>query len=229
MPSSDNEPAPSEQPNNPARCPVSNERSEAPFIPSRCASRPRVGGLVIPWVSYQHGEHAMFGTVDPIKARRALTHRLCQICGEQLDERFCLAVRPMDVRIGYAPEPALHPECLAYSKQHCPMLNGTAPTYRTTPVATTHPAARPCDEPGCPCPKVATDEGHSVRSGRPADDFDAWMIDISNYRIKSAAGRPGVLLGVDLDVPVLRIRPIRRTPRPELDQLRSLMNAVLDL
>lgn len=230
MSSNRNVPAPSVQQHSPARCPVPSRRTEAAAAPRRCSTRPRVGGLVVPWISYQHGEHAMFGTVDPVKASRALTHRLCQICGQQLDERFCLAVRPMDVRVGFAAEPALHPECLAYSKQHCPMLNGTAAAYRTTSAAITHPAGRPCNDPGCPCPEIiGPDEGHAARSGRPADDFDAWMIDISNYRIKSAPGRPRVLLGVDLDVPVLRIRPIRRTPRPELDRLRALVSAVLDL
>lgn len=183
--------------------------------PIRCSSRPRVGGLVIPWISYEHGGHATFGTLDPIKARRALVHHLCQVCGERLEERFCLTVRPMDVRIGFAPEPALHPECLAYSKQQCPMLNGTAATYRTSSAT----AGRPCDEPGCSCPKIAPDEHHSVRSGRPADDFDAWIIDIANYRLKTEPKQPNVLLGLDLAVPTLRIRPIRRNPRPELAQL----------
>ncbi|MCM2430920.1 cell envelope biogenesis protein OmpA [Streptomyces sp. RKAG337] len=194
--------------------------------PIRCNSRPRVGGLVVPWISYEHGGHATFGTIDPVKAHRALAHRLCQVCGQRLEERFCLAVRPMDVRIGFAPEPALHPECLAYSKQQCPMLSGAAATYRTSSATAKHPAGRPCDDPGCSCPKIAPDEGHSARSGRPADDFDAWMIDIANYRLKKGPRQPNVLLGLDLAVPVLRIRPIRRNPRPDVAELLTLVRSL---
>ncbi|MFE9428996.1 cell envelope biogenesis protein OmpA [Kitasatospora sp. NPDC006697] len=210
-------------------CPALGGRAvqaAGPPVPIRCRERQLVGGLVVPWISYEHGGHSAFGTVDAVRAQQALAERLCQVCGEQLEERFCLAVRPMDVRVGFAPEPALHPECLAYSKQRCPMLNGTATTYRASSMLARHPAGRPCDDLNCPCLEAVPDEGHSARSGRPADDFDAWMIDTSHYRIKTAPDRPHVLLGVDLAVPVLRIRPIRRNPQPELDRLLALFSAL---
>lgn len=213
----------------PPPCPASGRRAvqaAGPSVPIRCRSRQLVGGLVVPWISFQHGGHSAFGTIDAVRAQQALTERLCQVCGEELEERFCLAVRPMDVRVGFASEPALHPECLAYSKLRCPMLNGSAATYRTSSSLARHPAGRPCDDPSCPCLEVAPDQGHSARSGRPADDFDAWMIDSAHYRIKTAPDRPNVLLGVDLAVPVLRVRAIRRNPRPELDRFRALISAL---
>jgi hypothetical protein len=95
--------------------------NEPPY-PARCRARPRFGGLVAPWISFQHGGHVAFGVFDPARRDRVLSHGLCQICGQPLEERVCLVVRPMDVRAGYVAEPALHPECLAYSRKQCPML-----------------------------------------------------------------------------------------------------------
>ncbi|MFE0373603.1 cell envelope biogenesis protein OmpA [Streptomyces tendae] len=192
-----------------------------PPVPVRCAARPRVGGLVVPFISYEHGGHALFGSVDPRRRAQALLHQLCQICGQRLEERICLTVRPMDMRAGVAPEPGLHPECLAYTARACPMMNGAATGYRSAPAALTHPAGRPCSDPGCPCPRIAPDAQHAIRAGQPADDWDSWMIRDTHYRIKRDADRPERLLGVDLGVPVLRIRPLRRTPRPRLDDAQA--------
>ncbi|MFG2210553.1 cell envelope biogenesis protein OmpA [Streptomyces sp. NPDC048638] len=200
-------------------------------VPVRMLGRPRVGGLVVPFISYEHGGSALFGSVDPRRHAEALRRRLCQICGQRLDERVCLIVRPMDLHAGIAPEPGLHPECLAYTAKTCPMLSGTATHYRTKPASIGHPAGRPCSDPSCPCPRIAPDEQQEIRSGRPADDFDSWMVRAEHYRIKKDPQRPDRLLGVDLDVPVLRIRPLRRAPRPRLDheqaeQLRAALRAL---
>ncbi len=121
-------------------------------IPQRCARRPRAGGLVVPWVSLVHGGHAAFGSLHADRALTAFLRRLCQICGQPLDERCYLIVRPADVVQGCSPEPALHPECLPYTAAHCPILNGTATHYRRRPVLAGHPAGRPCTDPSCPCP-----------------------------------------------------------------------------
>ncbi|WP_329020496.1 cell envelope biogenesis protein OmpA [Streptomyces sp. NBC_01601] len=200
-------------------------------IPVRCLGRPRVGGLVVPFISYEHGGSALFGSVDPRRRVQALLCRLCQICGQPLDERVCLTVRPMDVRAMTAPEPGLHPECLAYTAKACPMLSGAAKEYRATPATVNHPAGRPCSDPACPCPRIAPDGQHAIRSGRPADDWDSWMIRAGDYRIKRDPQQAERLLGVDLDVPVLRVRPLRRNPRPRLDreqagQLRAALRAL---
>lgn len=204
----------------------SGASASAPTTPVRCAARPQIGGLVVPWISYQHGGHAAFGSVDPIRCAKAFLYRLCQICGEPLEERICLVVRPMDVREGIVPEPGLHPECLAYSKKQCPMLNGAATTYRRTPVSAGHPAGRPCDDPDCLCPKIASDDSHHVRAGRPADDFDAWMIAAAHYRLKTDPAEPNRLLGIDLEVPVLRVRPIRKNHGPNAEKLLAALRAL---
>ncbi|MCX5215652.1 cell envelope biogenesis protein OmpA [Kitasatospora sp. NBC_00240] len=188
----------------------------APSIPARCASRPRSGGLVVPWITFEHGGHAAFGTVDERKRIVALINRLCQVCGQRLENRIFLVVRPSDVRLGHAFEPGVHPECLPYSEQHCPMLNGAATTYRQRSVMTTHPAGRPCNDPSCPCSSVKPAQDDEFRVGQPADDFDGWMIDAQDYQVMWDPQDKERPLGLDLDVPVLRMRPIRRNPRPDL-------------
>ncbi|GAB1331782.1 cell envelope biogenesis protein OmpA [Streptomyces sennicomposti] len=198
-------------------------------IPQRCARRPLAGGLVVPWVSLIHGGHAAFGSLDAERARTAFLHRLCQICGQHLDERCFLIVRPADVTQGCSPEPALHPECLPYAAAHCPMLNGTATHYRQRPVLASHPAGRPCTDPSCPCPSLSPDEGHAARSGSPADRYEAWMIHTRNHRLVFPPDRPDVPSGISLDVPVLRRRVLRTAQlTAEQERLMGLVRSLLD-
>ncbi|WP_226961347.1 MULTISPECIES: cell envelope biogenesis protein OmpA [Streptomyces] len=173
----------------------------------------------------EHAGRVVFGAIDADRRRAAFVHRLCQICGEPLEERIYLLVRPMDVRAGVAPEPAVHPECLGYARQHCPMLNGDAPYYRRSPTIAGHPAGRPCDDPTCPCPDESTPADHDARAGAPADDWDAWMISPDHYRLQT--GADGDILGLDLAVRVLRKRSIRRTPRREREEVLGLLRALL--
>ncbi|MGX1915969.1 cell envelope biogenesis protein OmpA [Streptomyces phaeochromogenes] len=198
-------------------------------IPQRCARRPLAGGLVVPWVSLIHGGHAAFGSLDPRRARIAFLRCLCQICGERLDERCFLIVRPADVIRGCSPEPALHPECLPYTAAHCPMLNGTATHYRRSPVLAKHPAGRPCTDLSCPCPSRSPGEGHAARSGSPADRYEAWMIHTRNYRLVFPPDRPELPSGISLDVPVLRERVLRTaTVTPEQQHLMDLWHALMN-
>lgn len=198
-------------------------------IPQRCVRRPLSGGLVVPYVSLIHGGHAAFGSLDAERARTALMQRLCQICGEPLEERCFLIVRPADVVRGLSPEPALHPECLPYTAAHCPMFNGTATHYRSRSVLAGHPAGRPCTDPSCLCPSRSPDEGHTARSGAPADRYAAWMIHTRNYRLTGPDDQPGVVSGISIDVPVLRRRVLRNaTLPPEQEDLLTLLRAVLD-
>ncbi|MCX4919843.1 cell envelope biogenesis protein OmpA [Streptomyces sp. NBC_00687] len=198
-------------------------------IPQRCARRPLSGGLVVPYVSVIHGGHAAFGSLHAERARTALLQGLCQICGERLEERCFLIVRPADAVRGISPEPALHPECLPYTAAHCPMLNGTVTHYRSRAVLTGHPAGRPCADPTCPCPSSAPDQGHIARSGARADHYEAWMIHTRNYRLTGPDDQPGVIDGISSDVPVLRRRLLRKATlsREQEDQMR-ILRAVLD-
>jgi hypothetical protein len=189
----------------------------APRVPLRCAGRPLVGGFVVPWITLVHDGRAHFGRLDENRRRRALRERLCQVCGERLEDRVCLAVRPADVEVGYTPEPGLHPECLAYSVRACPMLNGQMAHYRRAA--------------GAALPATAQAVAPSAPQGHPADAFDAWWIAPSSYRVKPDPKRPGHLLGLDLDVPVLRMRPIRAAApsTPTADQLLELLRQALAL
>ncbi|MGW0670602.1 cell envelope biogenesis protein OmpA [Streptomyces sp. NPDC002746] len=200
-------------------------------IPQRCSARPRSGGLVVPWVSLIHNGHAAFGSLDRARTRRAFLSRLCQLCGDPLNERFIAIVRPADAANGYSPEPGIHPECHPYAASSCPMLNGTASRYRAQFVMATHPAGRPCAEPTCPCPSQAAAAGPSARLGSPADRYEAWMIDSQSYRIISedskSSERP---LGIDLNVPILRKRLLREAALGDKEtELFNLLQAALGL
>jgi hypothetical protein len=201
-------------------------------IPIRCLARPLAGGLVVPWVSLIHNGHAVFGSLDADLARRAFLQRLCQICSQPLQERFFVIVRPADQQQGYSPEPALHPECQPYTAANCPMLNGTATHYRSRPVLASHPAGRPCTDPSCPCPcpELTPGDGHTARSGRPADRYEAWMITARHYRLVPHQEKPDVPVGISLDVPILRKRILRQAVLPaDHAALLDLLRSVLDL
>jgi len=199
-------------------------------IPMRCAARPTAGGLVVPWISLMHSGHAAFGTINADLARCAFLGKLCQICGQPLDERFMVIVRPDDVTKGCSPEPGLHPECLPYTAAHCPMLNGSARHYRSSPLIASHPAGRPCADPSCPCPDRSHSPGHSARGGQPADRYEAWMIATPHYRLVPDPGAPQVPAGISLDVPVLRKRLLREATLPaEGAKLLELVRTALEL
>jgi hypothetical protein len=184
----------------------------------------------VPWISFEHNGHAALGGIDERKRILALARRLCQICGERLDARMYLLVRPRDVRAGYTTEPALHPECHGYSTRACPMLSGDMTHHHRSPLLATHPAGRPCGDPACPCkrkPRPPADQ--SARAGAPAEDWDGWMIDPPNYRLRHHPSS-GALLGLDLDdITPLKIRPVRRVPRPDVEEAVASLRLVLDL
>ncbi|MFJ7416452.1 cell envelope biogenesis protein OmpA [Streptomyces sp. NPDC098077] len=186
-----------------------------PPVPMRCAGRPTLGGLVIPWITLHAGGRYLFGALDKDRRDRALVERRCQVCGQSLDERICLAVRPADVHAGYTAEPGMHPECLAYSVRACPMLSGETTRYRATPASSGLPGV--------------AEAGNGPRAGRPADAFDAWWITPRSYCVKTDPEHPGQLLGLDLDVPVLRKRLIRPAAGPDLDSLLALARQTLEL
>ncbi|MFD7919532.1 hypothetical protein ACFV3R_09940 [Streptomyces sp. NPDC059740] len=197
----------------------------APPVPQMCAHRPRRGGLVVPYVSFEHNNAVTFGALDPRKRTRAFVNRLCQICERPLHERFYVLLRPQDVSVGYAPEPGLHPPCMVYSEQACPMLSGAVTTYREGGVIARHPAGRPCDDPNCSCPVTASSEEDERRSGSAADDWDAWMLPLAKYQLRhTAQGEP---IGIELPAKPLRIRRIRVSPARQ--RALALLEALQEL
>ncbi|GGX56064.1 cell envelope biogenesis protein OmpA [Streptomyces chartreusis] len=200
-----------------------------PGIPARCAGRPTSGGLVVPYVAFTHNGHVTFGALAAERTLKAFSGMLCQICEQPLGELLYVIVRPADAANGYSPEPALHPECLPYTAAHCPMLNGSATRYRTRPVLATHPAGRPCNDPACPCPAAPTDHAQRARSGQLAEQYEAWMIRASAYRLTPRDDRPSLPAGISLDVPILRKRLLRKAALPPqaqryMDMLRDLLD-----
>ncbi|MFE0774840.1 hypothetical protein [Streptomyces sp. NPDC058861] len=197
----------------------------APAIPVACEHRPTRGGLVVPYVSFEHNGLPVFGGLDPGKRDRAFENGLCQICENPLGRWFYVLVRPMDVSVGYTPEPGLHPPCLMYSEKACPMLNGTSATYRRGGVIARHPAGRPCDDPACSCPVTAPTAESQMRAGRKADDWDAWMLSADQYQLRRDANSTAV--GIQLPSEPKRIRRVRVSP--ERKRAHALITALLEL
>lgn len=197
----------------------------APAIPAACAHRPTHGGLVVPYVSFEHNGLPVFGGLDPGKRARAFENGLCQICENSLGRWFYVLVRPMDVSVGHAPEPGLHPPCLMYSEKACPMLNGTSATYRPGGVIAQHPAGRPCDDPACSCPATAPTAESQVRAGSKADDWDAWMLSADQYELRRDVHSTAV--GIQLPSDPKRIRRVRISP--ERERALALITALLGL
>ncbi|MCL3999168.1 hypothetical protein [Streptomyces lavenduligriseus] len=197
----------------------------APAIPAACAHRPTHGGLVVPYVSFEHNGLPVFGGLDPDKRARALENGLCQICESPLGRWFYVLVRPQDVGVGYAPEPGLHPPCLIYSEKACPMLNGTRSTYRAGGVISRHPAGRPCEDAACSCPATAPTVESQLRSGRKADDWDAWMLSADQYELRR--DERGGAVGIQLPPDPKRIRRVRVSP--ERKRALALMAALQEL
>ncbi|KUN57293.1 cell envelope biogenesis protein OmpA [Streptomyces canus] len=188
-------------------------------------------------MAFTHDGHVTFGAPDAGRTRTAFTAMPCQICGQPLDERAFVIVRPTDEANGYSPEPALHPECLPYTAAHCPMLNGTATRYRRRPVMATHPAGRPCSDPACPYPAYSGESQSPARSGQLAERYEAWMLRTSDYQLvlsgdRSTAGAQAdnpsnTPVGISLGVAILRKRLLRKAALPPeaqraLDLLRAL-------
>ncbi|WP_181786140.1 hypothetical protein [Streptomyces phytophilus] len=104
------------------------------------------------------------------------------------------------------------------------MLNGAMSHYRRSPVLPAHPAGRQDGDSAGVCPQ-ATPDDHAIRAGAPADNWDAWMITRDSYRLKTSP--EGELLGLDLDVHVLKKRPVRRNP-PRAEEALELLRHLLD-
>jgi hypothetical protein len=192
---------------------ASRRRSAPPATPPY-ADRPTAGGLVVPWITARVGDRPYFGSNDPFRIQRALVERLCQICGTPLGRRIHLLVRPADVEAGWTAEPGLHPECRALSVRTCPMLNGVLDRYRQGPPAA---LAHLSGQPGGP------------RAGARAEAWDDWWITPSGYRLRWDPDRPSRLLGLNLDVPVLRKSPVRTAAGPDLEDLLDLARRALGL
>ncbi|WP_067474209.1 hypothetical protein [Nocardia amamiensis] len=184
-----------------------------PPVPVRLAHAPLSQGLVVPHVTLAHRDRTrpVWGKLDQRRLRDTLSRRLCQICGQPLDDRVVLYIRPADHLRGIAPEPGVHPECGHYSRLACPMLAGRQDRYNPHPP---EKFAR-CEDPACPCWRWQANERDSreaPREGQPADAWYEVWIPISDY---TAVHDPGTdttppVTGIKLrGAKLLKIRKVR--------------------
>jgi hypothetical protein len=182
----------------------SGDSPGAPPIPVHLAGQRTVAGLVVPFITARHADGSpVFGGLDDARREQCLLRRLCQICGTGLGERIVILARPQDIAAGYAPEPALHPECATYSTRACPMLSHRKDHYRRQPLN-----VRRCGVSGCWC-QAATRGGSTdnPRAGHPSETWKAIWIAAPHYQVhRDERGRA---VGVQLEgVPVLRTRTV---------------------
>jgi hypothetical protein len=144
-----------------------------PAIPVWLAHMPTSGGLVIPWITprAEDGRH-LLGAVDRDRITRALREWLCGVCGKPLERPMVLLMRLSDLPRQGTVEPALHPQCAAYTIAACPMVAGRRDHHRSTPIRLDQNMVQASDTP--------------ARLGAPAEPwFAIWL---SSYRLTSIEG-----------------------------------------
>lgn len=179
-----------------------------PPIPERLAHRPTRSGLVVPYISITTGDGtAHLGQTRTKAVAECIVYRWCQICGRPLDRSRPLLFLATQQCIdeGFSTEPALHPECAAYSIKACPMVAGRMPTYAKHQ---TDLAGKPCPDPGCDCGGIVP--GLPGRAGQTAPKwFRAWYRDYAIAVADEALGLVvGNVTGCGLLGEPVKIRPV---------------------
>ncbi|TDD41390.1 hypothetical protein E1288_32970 [Saccharopolyspora elongata] len=161
-----------------------------PPIPAWLAHLPTVGGLVVPWITPRTADgRYLFGSVDRTRMRDALRRGWCGVCGQQLGDRLVLLMRLSNLPRQCTNEPALHPQCAAYTVTTCPMVGGRLTHYRAT--------LPQLDSTMMPAPDA------TARHGAPAEPwFAVWL---TTYQVVTNHGH---LMASYADNRPLRIKPI---------------------
>ncbi|MCK2240028.1 MULTISPECIES: hypothetical protein [unclassified Crossiella] len=109
--------------------------SDSPAIPAWLAHRPTVGGVVVPWITPRTADgRYLLGMLEQTLAEEAIRRRLCGVCGLPLTgQPLVLLMRMSDLPSRCTNEPALHPQCAAYTAAACPMVSGRLTHYRSLP------------------------------------------------------------------------------------------------
>ncbi|WP_157120571.1 hypothetical protein [Nocardia fusca] len=180
-------------------------------VPERLAGSPTAQGMAVPYITVAHRDRSrpVWGQLDPARLLTALVDRLCQICGQPLEDPAVLHLRPADYLRGITPEPATHQDCGAYSTRMCPMLAGQMQRY--------NPVVRDeftrCDDPACGCRtwgRSEPDPNHTPREGQPAEAWYRVEIGLSDYRIITDPGNDHQPSIVGIDLRDLRFRSLHR-------------------
>lgn len=171
---------------------------------------------MVPWVSVPlaDGTHDL-GNMHNATANRCFLRRLCQVCGDPLGKPMVLLLSTTGLTDMHSTEPALHPECAAYSQVACPMVAGRMDRYRSSPSRSEGKAGQTCPDPGCDCGGWVS-HGAARNAGRTAepwhavwcDDYTVTVPDEDTARAVERGVIPvGKTLGAMIPNP-LRIRPV---------------------
>jgi hypothetical protein len=107
-------------------------RNDVP-MPARIAVLPRDHrGFAVPWFVEWRDGLPIFPILDPRKWSRAVTHRLCWICGQPLGRVAVFPIGPMCAINRITSEPGSHYDCATYAVMVCPFL--VNPSMRRVPL-----------------------------------------------------------------------------------------------
>jgi len=177
----------------------------APPVPRRCGGRPLSGGLVVPYISLVAQGRTRLGVAHGIKVAACVVDYLCQICGQALgDPPYLFLATQTMLDEGFSPEPALHPECAAYSVKACPTVAGRMATYNQHPH---DPSGQPCDAPGCDCGGWTSPDGGTA--GRQAEAwFRVWVRSYSIGLKEPGPVTAGNVSGCGFKGQIIKVRPV---------------------
>lgn len=188
-------------------------------VPARLESRPRQGGLVVPWVSVQLGDGTYdFGNMHNARASICFLQSRCQIDGELIaPQPLVFFVSEIGLEDMTTQEPPVHPECAGYSRRACPMVAGQMKRYRRTPSRAHGSPGATCFLPGCDCAGWAPTSGQGEsNAGKPAvrwymvwcREFAVTVPDEETGKLLAAGRLPtGVSIGAKILSP-LKVRPV---------------------
>lgn len=177
----------------------------APPIPQRCIDRPVLGGLVVPYISLVAEGRTHLGGTHGIRVAECVANYLCQIDGQPLgDPPYLFLATQTMIDEGFSGEPALHPECAAYSVKACPMVAGRMLAYSKHPH---DPSGKPCNLAGCDCGGWTSSQG--ANAGKSAEPwFRVW---VRTYAIGVKERGPvtvGNVTGCVFKGRIVKVRPV---------------------
>jgi len=98
-------------------------RPELPALPRRIADLPvDARGYPVPWFVEWIDGVPEFRIMDGRKLRRAVSERLCWVCGQPLGSFLAFTIGPMCAVNRVSAEPPSHRECSIFSARACPFL-----------------------------------------------------------------------------------------------------------
>lgn len=126
--------------------------ADRPPIPATCASRPTIGGLVVPYVNVRLRDGGVdFRSADNQRYEQVWRHTLCQTCGGRLGDLAVFFGGTRQVTNGRFDEPHVCPPCAVYVSRACPMVAGRRAAYAHGPKLADGHRGQMCGDTGCEC------------------------------------------------------------------------------